>query len=235
MERNMLEVIDASDEDGRYHFEVKKYAVRPDLAAAGGDNLLRELLRSHFCTFTTCTQKSGRTRRWTDGLDATAKADANGHWHVSLNLAKLFHLPSVNARAELVELRSFFEAMKAFFEERVTARAEVQFLTRRVKKGNVAEAVECCYPVALGFATSTDAVHTARLRELVSSSRVVQMFLQGLSQSADTVGPWAFGSVTETMLYGLEDGPAMQAYLAQQREILRQQDPHRRPLVLAAS
>jgi hypothetical protein len=216
MERSILKVIDEADEEGNYSFIVKKFAVRADVAAMG-PNILRELLRAHFCTFTNCTLKTGRTRRWTDGLDATACVNEFGDWTVQLNLAKFFRLPALHPRAELTELRGFFDAMKPFFEQHASSRAVVDFFSHRVK-GSVSGALECRYPVVLGLATTVDQDHTGRLRALVDGSQVLQSFLNNVSHSINTVGPWEFGYVHETMLYGLVDGPAMRQYLEEQRK-----------------
>lgn len=217
MERNMGEVIDAADTEGRYSFIVKKYEVRTNIVAARGDELLRELLRAHFCTFTTCTLKTGGTRRWTDGVDATATVDEHGHWTVGLSLAKLFHLPGRDPYAELAELRSFFNAMKLFFEQHASSRASV-VLCGQDAAAAPGSGLECRYPVVLGLATVVDEAHTARLRALVDDSAVLQAFLAGLAQAGHTVGPWEFGEVTEAMLYGLCEGPAMRRYLEEQRD-----------------
>lgn len=215
MERSILKLIDDADENGMYGFTVKKVAVHPDVAARG-PNILRELLQSHFCTFTNCVLKTGRTKRWTDGLDATASVDELGDWTVKLNLAKFFRLPAVQPRAELELVRSFFEQMKPFFEEHASSRAVVDLSNRRAK-GAVSGAIECRYPVVLGLASTVDLAHTARLRALVDKSPLLQEFLGTVLHVAHAVGPWDFALVNEAMLYGLEDGPAMRRFLEEQR------------------
>lgn len=215
MERSILEVIDKADEAGNYSFIVKKLAVQADVSTKG-TNVLRELLRSHFCTFTNCTLQSGRTRRWTDGLDATASVNEHGDWTVQLNLSKFFRLPALRPRAELTELREFFAAMKPFFEQHASSRAVVEFFSRRLK-GSVSDALECRYPVVLGLATIVDQDHTKPLRALVEGSSVLQFFLDSVYRFGDAVGPWEFANMNEAMLYGLEDGPAMRRFLEEQR------------------
>lgn len=215
MDCSILDIIDKADSDGVYTFVVRRQAV-PAEAKGGGLNILRELLRSHFNTFTTCVIKT--SHRWTDGLDASASVSERGDWTVQLNLARFFRLPALHPRAELAELRSFLEAMKLFFEEHVNCHTVIDIFNSR---SATSAAIECKYPVIGGLATFVDKAHTARLRALVDDSALLQTFLKNLVGSSHTVGPWAFDQVHETMLYGLVEGPAISQYLEQQRAALR--------------
>jgi hypothetical protein len=227
MDASVVDIIDMADNEGMYSFSVRRLAVQFDTRTRG-TNILRELLRFHFCTFTTCSMKAEGVSRWTEGIDATASVSERGDWTVRLNLAKYFRLPALHPKAELLELKDFLESMKPFFEEHVNSRTVVDLFANSKQTVEL----ECKYPGAVGF-KKVDQVHTNRLRRRIQDSQVLQTFFRNLLTSGHSIGPWVFGEIREAMLFGLNDGPAMRQFMEELRAPEGYYDRHEQELVAA--
>ncbi len=209
LDATVFDIIDAADAKGFAGF-IRDETWLPRPLPAKTDDVIRELLESVFQPHLLFTLKLSQTKKWVKDIEATRYVQPDGSWVVRLNIARFFLLPGEKPRAELAELRKFFEQMKAFYELHAQAHrpAAISFMNERDHNKRTYGSIRC------SIDDVEDPETSARLQATIDASPALQHFQREHALSLQKMGPYSWCAVTEEPFFKTLDQPWRKASYA---------------------
>lgn len=201
----VFDFIDDVDEHGVLRFTPPEYVQR-DLPTNKLE-ALREMMLSRFLFVSFIRIRLSRGAKWVEDFEAQASKNGDGVWECRINLAKAMLLPGVNSRAELAELRGFFEACRDHVLS-VPAEFGCDVLLTNNRDGSGRVYGDVLARRSLGDSKAEPVPEmTAKLKEMVAASPALSAWLREFALTLGKVGPWSSWSVREEVLFPEDERP----------------------------
>jgi hypothetical protein len=206
-DHGICDLIDHADGSGRFTFVSSLHANRfPEgPASISREDLMSAAELGPFSQMPFVSLKVNASKRAFDELDVQVVGQQQGYFCIDLNLCKLLHLPGIDPRSELAELRALFQSMRRFFEEHSDQRCSI----RIVNEHRPLRAVVACNlpdPERLGF-VKPEPIHTERIRLQIEQSATLRSWSLEIAKSLNRMGRYSWTHITELALYGPSMAP----------------------------
>lgn len=205
---SIIDWIESADSAGRVSFTAPAWWI--DSSAASLQAKAKVALKSAVYSLGLWKMLAFSTKASEKSIALSAVLLEDGNIELGFNLAQGFGLPMVDPSAELAEIKAFFVAMKPVYERTNAEGGPVQGVVCFMD-GSIA--VDTANGAPGEFAESNHAL-TQNLRQMVSGSSALQVFLAGVTAHLKKVGPYSWFHLRESEVYGRDNGPYEVAMLA---------------------
>lgn len=215
---HLLEAFDNVDQQGFLEFTVPSQRLSHLQVKARAD-IARALLSSFFADQYLVMVQVDLVKSFIDEVLVDMHLRDDQNWVLKINFPRLMLLPGESPAEELMELRRLFEEIRSLIALAPNSVGTAVIHNERGPDKRVFGRIKFVYSnIPSDIASSPTLAPTEeanqRLQALVESSPLIQRYLRNVALALGTMGPHSSTWIGERQLYGVANGPWLDAFLA---------------------